>query len=196
MAEQEHLMLEKIVHAAQREHAAVQYPGDLAADLGLTCDSPRGWLKRWRPAIALCAVITLAAGGVGLWALLGPSPDTPSPPMAEVEPEPSAPISPGPLVAQHHNEPGSAANSPAVMTREQFAAVKQHIADLRASAKRTASVRLAQIIAENRKMKTSVSLRPLSPSAVGLAAMPHPAFSTPSGLSMPAYSPSFTKEMS
>ncbi|XAM00207.1 hypothetical protein OT109_02225 [Phycisphaeraceae bacterium D3-23] len=199
MANSQPPTLEQIVRAAQREHAAVQYPGDLAADLGLTDDAPRGWLRRWRPALALCAVLALAAGGVGLWALLSPSPTTPPQPIADAVPESPGPVAPNPMIEQQNTGSGTAANpiTEVTITREQFAAVKQQVADMRADAKRTAQVRLSQLRATDRTMKTSVSMQPITGSAVGLAAVPRISLSRPSGLSLPAYSPSsFTKDLS
>ncbi|MEM9414600.1 MAG: hypothetical protein AAGA29_03865 [Planctomycetota bacterium] len=198
MTKQETDSLEEIVDAARCQYAAAQYPGDLAADLGLSAHVPRGWLQRWRPAVALCAVLALAVGGAGLWALLGPSPHGQAGPVVEATPENRVPNVSPPSIPQHGDESGDTLSPTvnAAITREQFVALKQDIADLRASAKRTADIRFTQLLASNQKVKPAISVRPLTPAAVGLSTVPHVGLSLPRGLALPAYSPSSIKELS
>lgn len=201
MAKQDSRTLDPLVRAAQRDYAASQYPGDLAADLGLTGTAARrGWLQRWRPALTLCAIIALVAGGIGVWARLGPTPSAHRPAVAGLAPEPAARDNPPHSVPRHHTPPAITdrlTRSVAAVTRVEFTAFKQQVADQRASAKRVARDRLARMLAQHEPVKTSVTLRPMTASAIGFAATPRVALTLPRGLTLSASAPPpFAKERS
>lgn len=203
--------LEPIVRGAAKAHRAEQYPGDLAADLGLgDTGTPHGWLYRWRPALALCAVFALVVGGLVAFAVLN-NPAQPSTTSHTTDSTGDAPLHPDEQPALPDSavatQDSTAPDTPTAaefetlpaITRVQLAAVKQRIADLRQNAKRTAGSRLAQILAlktNARPARSAASMQAITVTTTGVGAVPRIDLSLPSGLSMPAYSPSFTKELS
>ena len=149
MAKQNPLTLERIVRDARRHHTAAQYPGDLAADLGL--ESPTAarrarpaWLTRWVPAFAAAAALLLGAAVV--WQSLqaagtNTTPD-PGPATAHHTPGPTAPSPPQadpPQPRKHHAVELARSIPPAVFLS---AAQKIEAASVRASD--TAVLRLHQ----------------------------------------------------